>query len=281
MKIYIVGSIKIDSWWREKLFINNLVSLAPVSSLFFWNVNIVGKYRDSIRREISNRYKEANITFDDALSYYELVKKQIIYLPQDPNTLLFFFMEDHWFICPHKNVFLYLLEAFYHSTSDVLRVTHLTEIWERENAYTVVADKPLYKEYFIDSKVLKNLWQKYPGSYIISLPGIFKKEFALELLENNKPLLQSKKPGGFELYGKKAEEFLTKRSFITMVPTTHVLREIFWVNQDERAMDASKASKIIMLRDAPDSGIKSWRRIARLIMAPRTLLGRIKRSIQK
>ena len=279
MKIYIIGSIKIDSWWRKKLLINNLISLAPVSSIFLWNFNIVGKYSDDVKKEIIKRYSEAAITTDNESSYYDVVKKQIALLPQDPKTSVFFLLEDHWFVCPHKNIFFYLLEEFYNSKADVLRITHLIELWGRESAYKITADKPLYKEYLIDSEALKNLWQKHPGAYITSMPGIFKKEFAIDLLENNKSLLNSKKPGGFELYGQKAGEFLAKRSFITMVPTLHVFREVFWINQDERAMDIRYALKIIKSRDSFKAPIKSWRKIARLIMAPKTLLGRIKRKI--
>lgn len=282
MKLFIVGSIKIDSRWTKTLLLNNFRSLEPISMLLVWNFNIAGKYANDVSEEILKRYPSADITFDDMSSYYDIIKKQISSINEkDNDTLLFFLMEDHWFVCPHKNLFFYLLEEFYNSKADVFRITHLTELWERENAYTLIADKPLYKEYFIDSDVLKNLWQKYPGAYITSLPGIFKKAFALEVLEHNKSLLHSKKPGGFELYGKKAEEFLMKRSFITMVPTFHVLREVFWVNQEPRSMDARKAFKIIKLRDAPDPIIKSWRRIIRLIMTPRVLAGRIKKTIEK
>lgn len=279
MKVYILGSIKIDSWWRKKLLINHLISLAPVSSLFLWNFNVVGKYSDDVKKEIIKRYPGATITTDNKSSYYDVVKKQIALLPQDPKTLVYFLLEDHWFVCPHKNVFFYLLEEFYNSKADVLRMTHLLELWQRESAYTVTARNPLYKEYLVDSSVLKKLWYKEPGAYITSLPGIFKKEFAAFLLENNKSLLQPKKPGGFELYGKKAEEFLAKRSFITMVPTFHVLREVFWINQDERAMDIKKALKIIELRDAPEFAIKSWRKATRLLLAPRALAGRVKKKI--
>lgn len=282
MKIYIIGSIKINSWLRKIFFIRNIQSLESVSSLFSWNFNIVGKYKNYICKEILKRNKEAVITFDDKSSYYEIVKKQISFVNEkENNPLLFFLLEDHWFVCPHKNLFFYLLEEFQNSKADVLRITHLTEFWERENTYNLIVDKPLYKEYLIDSIALKNLWQKYPGAYITSLPGIFKKAFALELLENNKSILNSRKPRGFELYGEKAEEFLNKRSFITMAPNFHVLREIFCVNQDERAIDAKKALKIIKLRDTPDSDIKSWRRIVGLIMAPRILVGRIKRKIME
>jgi len=281
MKIYIVGSVKIDSWLRKILFINSIKSLDSVSSLFYWNFNIVGKYAKSCHKEVLKHYKDALVTNNNDSTYYEIVKEQISQIDESRNnSLLFFFMEDHWFVCPHKNLFFYLLEKFYNSKADVLRITHLLELLEHEQAYPLLVDKPLYKEYLMDSDMLKNLWQQYPGTYITSLPGIFKKEFAVELLENNKSLLNSKKPGGFELYGQKAEEFLDKRSFITMVPTFHVLREVFWINQDKRAMDINKAFKIIKLRDTPDPIIKSWRRILRLIMAPRVLVGRIKRMIR-
>jgi hypothetical protein len=278
-KIFVVGSIKIDSRQRRNYFLNNLASLEPISPLLSWNFNIAGKYSEDIRREVLKRYKEADVALDDESSYYEIVKKQISFA--DKKALLFFLMEDHWLVCPHKNLFFYLLEEFRNSEADALRITHLIEFWERENAYKLIVDKPLYKEYFIDQNVLLNLWQKYPGAYVTSLPGIFKKEFALEILENNKSLLNSKKPGGFELFGKKAEEFLAKRSFVTMVPTFHVFREVFGVNHEDRSMDVRKALKIIKLRDTPDTAIKPWRGIIRLIMEPRVLLGRIKRKIKK
>lgn len=277
MKIYIVGSLKVNSLSRKFFFLKNLDSLKTLGDTLAWEFNIVGKYSRACAREIKKIYSATNISNDDTSSYYEIIKNQIYFLPQD--AILFFLLEDHWFVCPHKNLFFYLLEEFCNSKADVLRITHLTELWKRENAYDVAVKKHLYKEYITNSNVLKNLWQKHPGAYLISLPGIFKKGFVLELLEHNKTILQSKKPGGFELYGKKAEEFVAQRSFITMVPAFHVLREVFWVNQDERAMDARKAFKIIKLRDTPDPVIKSWRRIIRLIMAPRVLAGRIKRKI--
>jgi len=278
MKLFVVGSIKIDSWLRKKFFVKNLDSLEQIKHLLCWNFNVVGKYKNYIANEILKRYKEAVITFDDKSSYYEVVKKQIYFI--DEESLLFFLMEDHWFVCPHKNLFFYLLEEFHNSKADVLRATHLTELWEREDAYKLIADKPLYKEYFIDLDVLKNLWHKYPGAYITSLPGIFKKGFAQDLLENNKSLLNSKKPGGFELYGEKAKEFLTKRSFVTMVPICHVLREVFYINQYERAIDVRKALKIIKLRDGAEP-IRFWRKMIYLLMRPRLLGGKIKRKIKK
>ncbi len=278
MKIYVVGSVKIDSRLRKEYFYKNLDSLKTLGDVFSWNFNIVGRHAKFCSDQVK-KYSNVSITNDNDSSYYEIVTKQISSLP--PDSMLFFFLEDFWFVCPHKNLFFYLLEEFYNSKADVLRTGHLAELWERENAYNVIVDKPLYKEYSIDFSGLKGLWQKYPNAYVTSMPGIFKKEFTLEIFENNKSLLNSKKPGGFELYGKKAEEFLAKRGFITMVPTFHVFREVFPINQDVRAMDVRKALKIIKLRDAQDPAIKSWRRVVRLIMAPRTLAGRIKRKVKK
>lgn len=280
MKLFIVGSIKIDSYWRKKVFLQNLSSLEPVSDLLFWNFNVVGKYKEVIRQEVLKRYEDAVITGDDESFYYEIVKKQISQINETGNnSLLFFLMEDHWFVCPHKSLFFYLLEEFKNSKADVLRATHLIEFWERENAYSLIASKLLYKEYLIDHNALKNLLQKHPGAYITSLPGIFKKEFALDLLENNKSILNSKKPNGFELYGKKAEEFLNKRSFITLAPNFHVLREVFRISHDERAIDERKALKIIKIRDCAEPNIGFWRKTIFLLLHPRMFGGKIKRRL--
>ena len=173
-----------------------MVSLAPISLALDWNFNIVGKYSDSLRQEILKKYPKALIAHDNQSSYYEVVKKQIYVLPKDSKTMLFFLMEDHWFICSHKNLFSYLLEEFYGSKADVLRVAHATEFWDCQDGYQLTVDKLLYKEYVMDTGLLKKLWQKYPGAYLTNLPVILKKSFAIDLLENNKSLLQSKKPGG-------------------------------------------------------------------------------------
>ena len=102
------------------------------------------------------------------------------------------------------------------------------------------------------------------------------------MLENNKDLLLKKKNSkNFELHSQKAKDFLAKKDVVTMVPSFHVLREVFLINQEERAMDVVKALKIIRLRDGVDIAIAFWRKTARLILAPRALAGNIKIQIKK
>lgn len=281
MKIPIVGSIKIDSPLRKRFFIQNLESLKTVSYLFSWNFNIVGKFGDFCAEAVKKRYGQAVITNDNMSSYYEVVKKQISSLDSSKDQILFFLQEDHWFICPHKNLFLYLLEEFEKSKARALRITHLTEFWKKESAFNLTFENPLYKEYEINSENYYKLIKVDPSGYITSLPGIFKKSIANEILEHNKALLGKEKGSvNFELYGKQAEEFLNKGSFITMVPIFHVLREVFLVNEFERSMDAKKAIAIIKLRDNPDGKLGQWRKTLNLINSPRAVVGKIKRNIK-
>lgn len=277
MRLFILGSVKIDSCWRKKVFLQNIKSLEPISGILSWNFNIVGKHAEVCRREILKRYNGAIITIDNATSYHDLVKQQ---LDSAKGDLILIFLEDHLFVCPHKNLFLYLLNEFLNSTCDVLRITHLVEFWERETAHKLVSDKPLHKEYLIDLAGLNNLWKLVPDAYMTSIPGIFKKDFVLRVLENNKALLSSKKPDGFELYGDYAKAFLAKGSFTVMVPKFHVFQEVFWVSQEERAIDIKRALKIIKLRDE-EPKIRPWRKIILYASHPRMLLGRIKRKFLK
>lgn len=285
MKIYIVGSIKIDSKWRKKLFINNLTSLEPISSLIFWNFNIDGKYAEFSRREIMKRYNDVNITVDGESSYYQLIKAQISGVnAQYPESLLFFWQEDHWFICPHKDLFLYLLDKFQKSKAEKLTITHLVELWEHKRIHKLISDKPLYKEYLVSLDSQRRLWNQYPGSYLTTLPTIYKKGMANEILEMNKDILEnSKKSKNFELHDKRAVLFLSKRNFIEMIPNFHVLREVFRFNQEQRAMNMKQALQMIRLREKQERlqyfGI--WTKIINMILAPRLTGGIIKRKIKK
>lgn len=280
MKVPVVGSIKIDSYLRKRLFILNLEALKTVSGLFSWNFNMVGKYAPDCALEIKKRYPGAVVTHDNASSYYQVVKSQVDSY-QDPDTVLFFLQEDHWLVCPHKNLFLYLLREFAGSKAQVLRMTHLTEFWEKARAFKVISENELHKEYLMDTAGYQELLGIDPLGYITSLPGIFKKSFVSELLENNKSLIDKARHSvHFELYGQKAREFLAKRSFITMAPTFHVLREVFLINQEERAMDAKKALAIITLRDGVEKPIAYWRKAIRMLAVPRVLAGNIKRLMQ-
>lgn len=282
MKIYIVGSIKIDSPLRKKFFLNNLNSLKTVSDLFSWNFNIVGKYADVCANEVKKRYGQSVITNDNISPYYEVVKKQLDSFNESEDQILFFLQEDHWFICPHKNLFLYLVEEFKKSSAKVLRITHLTEFWKKGSAFNLINHNALYNEYEINIQGYNNVLKMDPLGYVTSLPGIFKRSIAKEFLDHNKELLSKQKGSvNFELYGKKAEEFLQKQSIITMVPTFHVLREVFMVNEFERSMDAKKALEIINLRDNPDDKLGQWRKIVNAMSSPRSLAGKVKKNVKK
>lgn len=251
MKLSLVGSVKIDSSFRKKLFIYNLASLEPISSLLSWNLNIVGRYADFAHREITKRYPHASITIDDDSSYYELVKSQISAFDNlgRPEPLLFFWMEDHWFLCPNANLFFYLLDEFEHSEAEILTVTHLITSWHRKHVHKLVTDKYLYKEYLVDLSSQRELWKRWPEAYLTGMPAIYKKGIANEILEMNKPALEnSKHPGGYELHGEKAVEFLTKRSVVEMIPTFHVFREVFKSSKHDRAISIREALQILKLR---------------------------------
>lgn len=251
MKLIVVGSIKIDSRFRRKLFMHNLASLNPISSLLSWNLNIVGKYADFAGQQITKRYSHAFITIDDNSSYYELVKTQISLLDnQAPEPLLFFWMEDHWFLCPNKSLFLYLLDEFEQSKAEILTVTHLITSWHRKHVHKLITNKHLYKEYLVDLSSQRGLWKRWPQAYLTGIPTIYKKGIATEILEINRSILEnSKKPGGYELHGEKAVEFLRRKSFIEMIPTFHVFREIFKkVSPGARGVNMDDALKILRLR---------------------------------
>ncbi len=284
MKLCIIGSIKIDSKSRKKLFRYNLRSLEPISSIISWSYNIVGKHAEFCRKEIIKRYNQASITNDDKTSFYELVKAQIFAVSnQESEPLFFFWQEDHWFICHHKNLFLYLLDEFQKSKAELLVVTHLVELWEHKSIHKLISNKKLYKEHLVSLNSQTELWKKHPTSYLTTIPGIYKKAIVNEILEINKHVLaHSKPPAGFELHGKSAKEFLFRRSFIEMMPIFHVFREVFRFSKDTRSMDMREALQIIKLREKqerpPCLGI--WRRIMIKILLPRVTLGLAKRRIK-
>jgi len=241
----IVGSIKINTNERKKLFLHNLDSLEPISSMLSWDFNIDGIYGEFCRSEITRRYSDAKINLDDTSSYYDIVIEQI----DRNNDLLFFWQEDHWFICPKKEDFLYVLDKFQKSGAEKLTITHLVDLWRDKSIHQVLVDDPLYKEYLVNLNSQKKLWEKYPDSYLTTLPTIYKKNIAKEILELNKDILKdSKRSKGFELYKERAVKFLSKRSFIETIPTFHVLREVFKSTKDERAISMKEALQIIKLR---------------------------------
>lgn len=260
------------------MFVCNLMSLEPISSLLSWKVNIVGRYAEFAKKKLIDSYKDAVVTSNDDDSYYQIVKNQI---ENSESDIILFWEEDNWFLCPEKNLFFHLLSEFENSQAELLTIGHMIGNWQRKFLLPAIKDNYLYKEYKVDSDSQKKVWEKYPDAFLTEITGIYKRNFAMQVLEFNKPyLVNAKNDYGYEIDRKKGEEFLKNRNFIDMVPTFQVFREVFWLNQEERSIDVRKALKIIKLRDAPPT-IKFWRRIIRLIMEPRVLAGRIKRKIKK
>lgn len=241
-----MGSVKINSIWRKKLFEYNLISLEPISSCVSWRFNVVGKYSNYVKDEITSNYKDSIITTDDATPYYQLIKDQI----QNSNSdLVLFWLEDHLFLCSNKNLFLYLLHKFNESNAEILTISHLLTSWKRKPILPVVTNKYLYKEYMVDVNSQKKLLAKYPNAYLTGIPAIYKRDIAMDMLEYNKCYLSdSKHPGEYELYGDKSLDFLRERPFIEMIPTFHVFREVFWRRKHDRAISLFGALKILKLR---------------------------------
>jgi len=129
MKLSLIGSIKIDSRWRKKLFEHNLQSLKPIDSPISWRMNIVGKYAPFCRKKIEDTNGGSLITIDDNLPYYQLIKNQ---LQNIRGNLVLFWMEDHWFLCSNKRLFFYLLHEFEKSDAEILTISHLMTSWERK-----------------------------------------------------------------------------------------------------------------------------------------------------
>lgn len=254
MELSIIGSIKVDSRLRKKLFTYSLASLESVSSLLSWQLNIVGKYANFARKAISevqlptvDRDKDRLVTINDDSSYYQIIKNQI---KNSESNLLFFWQEDHWFLCPQKNLFLYLLDEFSKSKAEILTISHLITSWEAKRHLPIVKDSYLYKEYRVDFRSQKELWQKYPKAYLTGIPAIYKKALALEILEFNKPYLSnSKLPYGYELDSKRGRDFLKNRSFIEMIPKFHIFREVFRFKPEKRAITMKEALQILKLRE--------------------------------
>lgn len=246
IKLSIVGSIKIDSWQRKKIFVDSLVSLEPILPVLLWNINIVGKYADFSKKKILALQKDAIVACDDNSPYYEIIKKQI---DQSQSNFIFFWQEDHWFVCPNKNLFLYLLQEFSQSKAEILTISHLVASWETGVFLPVINQNHIYKEYKIDLNSQKKLWEMQPNSYLTGIPAIYKKELAKEILEFNKPHLSfAKDPHEYELSREKGESFLQNRSYIEMIPNFHVFREVFRFYKNQRAITIKKALQILKLR---------------------------------
>lgn len=247
MKLSVIGSVKIDSRWRKKLFFHNLESLKPISSLLSWRVNIVGRYADWATKGILSSYKDATVTNDDDSSYYDVTKNQI---QNSESDIILFWEEDNWFLCPCKDLFFYLLSEFGNSPAEILTIVHLVTSWETKPLLPIVKDTYLYKEYRVDKESQKNVWQKHPNAYLTGISAIYKRDLARDILEFNKPYLENAKSDReFELNRNKGEDFLNKRSFLEMVPTFHVFREVFRFQTVDRVISMRKALQVLKLRN--------------------------------
>ncbi len=248
MKISVIGSVKIDSRWRRKLFLYNLDSFDIVSEILYWRVNIVGKYADFVKEEILKRYKNAVVTTDDDSSYYEVTKNQ---LQGSQYDIVLFWEEDNWFLCSSKYIFLYLLSEFEKSSAEVLTISHLITSWKTKKLLPVTGkENYLYGEYKVDKESQKKVWEKYSEAYLTGISAIYKKQLALEALEFTKPYIKDQKSARqFELSREKGEKFLEKRSFIEMIPTVQVIREVFRFHTVDRIISFRKAKQVLKLRD--------------------------------
>lgn len=249
MKLSLIGSIKVDSWQRKKLFIHSLTSLSPILSLISWQLNIVGKYADFTRKEIINLCHDAMITINNNDSYYRIIKNQI---KNSESDFIFFWQEDHWFLCSNENLFFYLLDEFSKSQAEILTVSHLITSWERKSLLPVIKKARLYKEYMISPDSQEKLWHKYPNAYLTGMPAIYKKKIAMEMLEFNKECLgDSKLPWGYELDRERGKRFLKEKNFIEMIPVFHIFREVFMFKfkLEKRAIRMKQALQILKLRE--------------------------------
>jgi len=275
MKLSVVGSVKIGSRWRKKLFVHNLESLRPISSLLSWRVNIVGKYADFAKKQILDFYKDAEVTTDDDSSYYEVTKNQ---LQKSKNDTILFWEEDNWFLCQDGSFFMYLLSEFNKSEAEVLSISHLTGSWNRKIFLPKLRDEYLYKEYKVDKDSQKKVWEKFPTAYVTEVSAIYKKDLAMQVLEFNKPYLLNKKDAHqYEIDRKKGEKFLENRSFIEMVPAFHVFREVFRFNTYQRIIDIREALLILKLREGQNrSEFGLWPKVATMVLSPRETAGKTK-----
>lgn len=224
--ITIIGTIKIGNW-RDKYFLRSLKSVKPIAHLLSWQLNIAGERREEARDLVSGRWSDALITVDDNITCtYDLISTQIASLSD--NALIYPWVEDVWFMCPHVNMFLYVLDRFTQSEAEVMSTSHLITVWEEGYLRTPLVENKFYSEYLIDLPSQEQIWESYPNSYwVISVPSLFKVGLFREVLKHQKECLsRSCKPGGLELQPDVAKQFLKERSFIRLVPHFHIFREV-------------------------------------------------------
>jgi hypothetical protein len=249
MLLDILGTIKIDSEERKQHLLHNLRSMEPILPLLRWRLNVVGRHAEFARAEIAKRCP-AEITIDDTTPTYHLQRAQMDAICRDASV--FMWQEDHWFLCPHANLFLYLLERFWHYNMDVLTITHLTTSWTNKRWLPVIADNPFYTTYRVDAEAQERVWEKHPGGYLSGVPAIYRWRFADAVLEFKKDHMSKTTLPEFELAPGIGREFLTRHSFTEIIPKFHVFREVFAVNRHPRSVSMDNALKWLELRETGD-----------------------------
>lgn len=251
--ITVVGTIQIGDW-RYPFFIHSLKSVAPIAHLLSWRLNIAGEKRKVARGLILRQWANALITTDDNKTCtYDLMSAQLASLSDD--ALVYPWVEDVWFVCPHVNLFLHVLDKFIQSRAEVMPVSHLVTLWEEQCLRIPIVDNRFYSEYLIDLPSQEQIWGERPESYwAVSIPSIFKVGLLREVVEYKKEhLSQSYSPHGLELQPEDAKGFLADRSFVRLVPHFHVSREVVGSKKrPRRCVGWHEACGTIHLRDAGD-----------------------------
>lgn len=248
--ITVVGTIQIGDWRNEYLS-RSLKSVAPIADLLTWRLNIAGEKRQEARDLIVKQWDSALVTTDDnETCTYDLVSAQLDSLPDD--ALVYPWIEDVWFVCPHIGLFLYVLGKFVQSRAEVMPVSHLISVWEEQYLRTPTISDRFYSEYLIDLLSQGQIWKVLPGAYwVISVPSIFKVGLLRDVVEYQKERLsQSCRPHGLELPSDVARKFLVDRSFIRLVPHFHIFREVLGSqNPPRRCIGWHDACVMMDLRD--------------------------------
>ena len=249
MQLDILGTIKIDNQERKQHLLHNLCSMEPILPLLRWRLNIVGQFAQFAKAEIAKRCPEW-ITTDNNTPTYHLQRAQMNALSKD--AWVFMWQEDHWFLCPHVNLFLYLLGQAAKLDVDVLTVTHMTTSWTNKRWLDVIEDNPLYTVYEVNEKTQARVWEKHPGGYLSGVPAIYRWRFANTVLEFKKAHMSSTTKPEFELSPGWGERFLKQHSFTEMIPKFHVFREVFSANKHPRSVSMANALKWLELRETGD-----------------------------
>lgn len=252
MVLYIVGSLLIDKRNRFIQLKNNIRSLLPIKDTLRWSLNLEGRFADKATKEIKAHWPNAKITNTPKLGYYDAIIQQIKTHKRagaKHNSPLFFWLEDHWFVCPHPKKFRRMLNDFNDSDTDILTISHLFTSWKNKLEMPTLKDHPDYWILDINLRSQQEIiWSKTPTAYVTGLPCIYTIAITEEILEFNKSDLDLPRPHGFELTHEKAMIFLKDRSFKEMIPKIHVFREVFRLNKEARALDYRDAKRLIDMR---------------------------------